>query len=471
MRKNFNKKDFMKCLSCVDHKEIYPIPIFCLPHPKFHMTCCNYSFCDEDITLDPGILARDATNFPWLWIALGVFILLALLSAVSMALLRNQKVVSVARKYIRLGPRMTAALNHISPRDDEVPMMETMSQTTTTTAPEIQLLLLKGLESTNAGSGSGSGLPLLTQRNIARQIELVREIGQGRFGDVWLGAWKGDLVAVKIFSSRDEGSWSREVETFQIHMLHHPNILQFYASDRKDTGTAMQLWLITEYHSHGSLYDYLSTSTVSLMTLVQMIRGISNGLSYLHTELMGIQKKPAIAHRDIKSKNILVKADLSCALADLGLAVRYEAGHISLPNSNKVGTVRYLPPEILDENVESTRFEFYRTADMYAIGLVIWEIARRATCPEGPASSFAESLPYYDKVSRDPTIREMRDVVVTQGIRPYESAHWKDNDVLKDVARVMRECWSTNPSSRLTAMNVRLCMDRLAQTEFNMRYS
>lgn len=40
---------------------------------------------------------------------------LALLSAVSMALLRNQKVVSVARKYIRLGPRMTAALNHISP--------------------------------------------------------------------------------------------------------------------------------------------------------------------------------------------------------------------------------------------------------------------------------------------------------------------------------------------------------------------
>ncbi|PIO56266.1 hypothetical protein TELCIR_22335, partial [Teladorsagia circumcincta] len=68
-------------------------------------------------------------------------------------------------------------------RDDEVPMIETMSQTTTTSAPAIQLLLLKGLESTDAGSGSGSGLPLLTQRNIARQIELVREIGQGRFGD------------------------------------------------------------------------------------------------------------------------------------------------------------------------------------------------------------------------------------------------------------------------------------------------
>ncbi|XGW30890.1 hypothetical protein V3C99_009674 [Haemonchus contortus] len=462
--------NFRMSVGCVDHKEMYPIPIPCLPHPKFHVTCCNYSFCDEDIALEPNILIGD-NYFPWGWIALGVVILFCCACIAGIILLRNQKVLTATRKYFRFGPRMTTGLNHISPRDDEVPMIETMSQVTTTSAPVIQLLLLKGLESTDAGSGSGSGLPLLTQRNIARQIELVREIGQGRFGDVWLGAWKGDIVAVKIFSSRDEGAWSHEVETFQIHMLHHPNILQFYASDRKDTGSAMQLWLITEYHSHGSLYDYLSTTTISLMTLVRMIRGIANGLSYLHTELMGIQKKPAIAHRDIKSKNILVKADLSCAIADLGLAVRYEAGHISLPNSNKCGTVRYLPPEILDEKVESTKFEFYRTADMYAFGLVIWEVTRRTSCSAGPASSFAESLPYYDRVSRDPTIREMREVVVVQNVRPYESAHWSNNSVLSDMARVMRECWSANPSSRLTAMNVCLCMDRLAQTEFCMRFS
>ncbi|RCN53439.1 kinase domain protein [Ancylostoma caninum] len=458
-------------VGCVDHKDLFPVPIFCLGHPNYHMTCCNYSFCDEEISLNvvEGITLEDA--IPWHWVLIGAFIFLGFVAVIVMALLRHPRVASVTRKYLRLGPTMSAALNHISPREDEVPMIETMSQTTTTTAPAIQLLLLKGLESTDAGSGSGSGLPLLTQRNIARQIELVREIGQGRFGDVWLGAWKGDMVAVKIFSSRDEGSWSHEVETFQTHMLRHPNILQFYASDSKDTGTTMQLWLITEYHSHGSLFDYLSNSTVNVVTLVQMVRGISNGLSFLHTELMGIQKKPAIAHRDIKSKNILVKADLTCAIADLGLAVRYESGHISLPNSNKCGTVRYLPPEILEEKVESTRFEFYRMGDMYAIGLVIWEIARRTTCSAGPASPFAESLPYYDLVSRDPTIKEMREVVVTQGVRPYESYHWRENNVLRDVSRVMRECWSANPSSRLTAMNVRLSMDRLAQTELNLRFS
>lgn len=55
----------------------------------------------------------------------------------------------------------------------------------------------------------------------------------------------------------------------------------------------------------------------------------------------------------------------------------------------------------------------------------------KTTKNSGPASPFAESLPYYDLVSRDPTIKEMREVVVTQGVRPYESYHWRENNVRK----------------------------------------
>ena len=107
-------------------------------------------------------------------------------------------------------------------------------------------------------SGSGAGNPLLVQRSIARQVTLVECVGKGRYGEVWRGQWRGENVAVKIFSSRDEKSWFRESEIYQTVMLRHENILGFIAADNKDDITWTQLWLVTDYHEHGSLYDYLS---------------------------------------------------------------------------------------------------------------------------------------------------------------------------------------------------------------------
>ena len=80
------------------------------------------------------------------------------------------------------------------------------------------------------------GLPLLVQRTIARTIILQESIGKGRFGEVWRGKWRGEEVAVKIFSSREERSWFREAEIYQTVMLRHENILGFIAADNKGEG-------------------------------------------------------------------------------------------------------------------------------------------------------------------------------------------------------------------------------------------
>lgn len=52
--------------------------------------------------------------------------------------------------------------------------------------------------------------------------------------------------------------------------------------------------------------------------------------------------KPAIAHRDLKSKNILVKKNGTCAIADLGLAVKHDSvtNMIDRPSNHRVGTKR-----------------------------------------------------------------------------------------------------------------------------------
>ena len=43
--------------------------------------------------------------------------------------------------------------------------------------------------------------------------------------------------------------------------------------------------------------------------MLKMASSIANGLAHLHMEILGTQGKPAIAHRDLKSKNILVKIE------------------------------------------------------------------------------------------------------------------------------------------------------------------
>lgn len=56
-----------------------------------------------------------------------------------------------------------------------------------------------------------------------------------------------------------------------------------------DNGTWTQLWLITEYHQLGSLFDYLNRTTVNVPILTRMTLSIAGGLSHLHMAITGTQ--------------------------------------------------------------------------------------------------------------------------------------------------------------------------------------
>ncbi|OBS76267.1 hypothetical protein A6R68_17279 [Neotoma lepida] len=126
-------------------------------------------------------------------------------------------------------------------------------------------------------------------------------------------------------------------------MLRHENILGFIAADNKDNGTWTQLWLVSDYHEHGSLFDYLNRYTVTVEGMIKLILSIASGLAHLHMEIVGTQRKPAIVHRDLKSKNILVKNG-TCCIANLGLAVRHDSATdtIDIAANHRVGTKSFL---------------------------------------------------------------------------------------------------------------------------------
>lgn len=61
--------------------------------------------------------------------------------------------------------------------------------------------------------------------------------------------------------------------------------------------------------------------------------------------------------------------------------------------------------QVLDETMNINHFDSFKRADVYALGLIFWEIARR--CNIGGIYDEYQ-LPFYDAVPSDPTIDEMR---------------------------------------------------------------
>jgi serine/threonine protein kinase len=55
----------------------------------------------------------------------------------------------------------------------------------------------------------------------------------------------------------------------------------------------------------------------------------------------------------------------------------------------RVGTRRYMAPEVLNETLVTSSFESFKAADMYAFGLVLWEITRRTLTADKVAITYS----------------------------------------------------------------------------------
>ncbi|XP_066993322.1 activin receptor type-2A isoform X2 [Anabrus simplex] len=292
-----------------------------------------------------------------------------------------------------------------------------------------------------------------------RSIQLLEIKARGRFGAVWKAQYKSETVAVKIFPIQDKQSWISEYEIFKLPHMDHENILRYIGVEKRGENLQAEFWLITAFHEKGSLCDFLKANLINWAEMCRIAESMARGLMHLHEEFPASKAegyKPAIAHRDFKSKNVLLKADLTACIADFGLALVFLPGQHCGDTHGQVGTRRYMAPEVLEGAINFSRDSFLRI-DMYACGLVLWELASRCTAQEGPIGEYM--LPFEEEVGQHPTLEDMQECVVQKKVRPAIKETWRKHSGLLAFCDTIEECWDHDAEARLSASCV---MERVA---------
>lgn len=279
-------------------------------------------------------------------------------------------------------------------------------------------------------------------------VKMIEPIDSGRFGTVHKATLNELEVAVKIISANDYQTWLNERQIYSSPKIKHPNILNlFYSDEHLETES---YWLILDYASKGSLYSFLRENTVTWQEFLSIALGIVHGLSHLHEE--------DIAHRDFKSKNILLKQDLVPCITDFGVATMLGTTNGSqLDHRRKylqVGTPRYMAPEVLECSVTFTKASFTKI-DVYALSLVLWELLTRCDplpLPPGsePTPAPPYKLPFEEFVGPQPDIKTMRHIVVVDKCRPSLKEEWHHYPI-SEVCRAIEDGWEYDYDARISA--------------------
>jgi len=196
---------------------------------------------------------------------------------------------------------------------------------------------------------------------------LLRELGRGGMGDVWLAArndgrfegqcaikfLRGSVVHPKLVDRfRREGSL--------LARLTHPHIARLLDAGATDDGTP---YLALEYIDGERIDRYCELKALSVEARVRLFVDVVAAVAHAHTHL--------IIHRDLKPSNVLVTRDGQVKLLDFGIAkllsVESAADEAALTRIEDVAlTPEYAAPEQILGELAST------ATDVYQLGMLLY---------------------------------------------------------------------------------------------------
>lgn len=270
---------------------------------------------------------------------------------------------------------------------------------------------------------SSSALPVKCPEGLVEidynQLQFLHQIGEGGFGKVYYGLWRGQPVAIKVAALQGSEKaevlqeFHREVTTM-CSIPAHKNVLKLLGA----CTTWGNLALVTEYCSCGSLYHLLhspNSAHLSWAEVLQICLGVAQGMAHLHAH--------KVLHRDLKSANLLLSDNGEVKIADFGLSKTLQ--DMQGAHTGGLGTYQWMAPEVLAHQRYSEK------ADIYSFGIVVWECIMRR-------------LPYAGLTAVQAAVG-----VVNHGLRPEIPCY-----VPSQLASLIRSCWAAVPDQRPSFLQI-----------------
>jgi len=205
---------------------------------------------------------------------------------------------------------------------------------------------------------------------FAQRFQLVRKLGEGGMGQVWLAeqtlpVWR--QVALKLIKAGmyDEAVVQRfKSELQSLAIMDHPAIAKVFDAGATPRG---QPYFVMEYVPGLPITEYCDQKKLKIPERLELFIQACEGVQHAHQK--------AIIHRDLKPPNILVvEVDGKPAprIIDFGLAKvttpQVAAGIFFTQLGHFVGTPGYMSPEQTDPNVQ----DIDTRTDVYSLGVILY---------------------------------------------------------------------------------------------------
>ena len=209
--------------------------------------------------------------------------------------------------------------------------------------------------------------PVAAAGDAVGPYRLLREIGRGGMGSVWLaertdGSFKRQIALKLPRLAWDEGLAGRMARERDIGaLLEHPNIARLYDAGFDQLGRP---YLAMEYVDGQPIDAWCEARQLTLQTRLRLFVQVARAVAYAHGRL--------VVHRDLKPSNVLVTADGNVRLLDFGIAKLLDDTAPGAPgltlDQGRLMTPNYASPEQVGGQPVTVQ------SDVYSLGVLLYEL-------------------------------------------------------------------------------------------------